>query len=812
MSYRTYNELWALAQSILDETTKADSNLLTCKINKDREVVFAELTGVMVGYISAINKLDECYDQVVQPQKRLVIRSVLELSVGRYLELKNDMVNLNYNEFTYLDAAVAQRRLLPRDVELTIPTHYRNERADAILWQDKFIDDTLKKTGFYEERPVEAVMPVRQAILLIQRHERARQGRMRAQFMKEVRAMNKPDAGEVELTDAARKAAMKIQRVWRGFITRRKIRSRVVEEMLLIGMLPPNTIDTEERQRADEVKRARRAVQTIRRGEYERALLEEKEKIKPHVKEKMKEDIRDEVRAWYMGVKSQTGKFPDLPSEESGGSAVIYTRYKTASSVSKSTSQSSSKGTKSHKSKSITSAGKEIKEEKKKKSDDEEAGFKMTPSNFLQELMLVSSEYDEVWKGMDETNNIGQRHIESIVRAQKVAEVERELRKLVDVQLRAELEILQNALDKDNAIRVKRSKKQKKVKRSSKKTKKKRDKDLTPDRTLESLFEELVMNGIIHKYPNVSLSSFKCDTSLAACDVMRWDNDPNPTLGDVRQAVRDYCILPMLSKEIHQASPVVRSVLIAGVRGSGKHTLVNAVCTELGATLFDLTSANIVGKYPGKSGLTMLLHLINKVARLLEPAVIYIDDAEKTFMKKVPKTDKTDPKRLKKDLPKLIKAIGPTDRILLLGTSCCPWDCDQKSLAATYGKMIVIPRPDYASLYHIWNDLLFQYSGLSRKFDVSMLAKLSDGYSIGTIIKVLHEVMTCKRVLQLTIRPLMHVEILNALARHDPVYKEEEEAFVQWYSRTPLGRKKQKALEAEVERRMLENEKHSVIK
>jgi len=61
----------------------------------------------------------------------------------------------------------------------------------------------------------------------------------------------------------------------------------------------------------------------------------------------MKEDIRDEVRAWYMGVKSQTGKFPDLPSEESGGSAVIYTRYKTASSLSKSTSQSSSKGTKS---------------------------------------------------------------------------------------------------------------------------------------------------------------------------------------------------------------------------------------------------------------------------------------------------------------------------------------------------------------------------------------------------------------------------------------------------------------------------------
>ena len=41
--------------------------------------------------------------------------------------------------------------------------------------------------------------------------------------------------------------------------------------------------------------------------------------------------------------------------------------------------------------------------------------------------------------------------------------------------------------------------------------------------------------------------------------------------------------------------------------------LVQAVCTELNATLFDLTATNIVGKYPGKSGLNMLVHLVSKV-------------------------------------------------------------------------------------------------------------------------------------------------------------------------------------------------------
>lgn len=55
--------------------------------------------------------------------------------------------------------------------------------------------------------------------------------------------------------------------------------------------------------------------------------------------------------------------------------------------------------------------------------------------------------------------------------------------------------------------------------------------------------------------------------------------------------------------------------------------------------------------------------------------------------------------------------------------------------------------------------------------------------------------MTCKRVLQLLIHPLNHFELINALSKHQPVYLEEEEAFIQWYAKTPLGRKKAKYIE-----------------
>jgi SpoVK/Ycf46/Vps4 family AAA+-type ATPase len=67
------------------------------------------------------------------------------------------------------------------------------------------------------------------------------------------------------------------------------------------------------------------------------------------------------------------------------------------------------------------------------------------------------------------------------------------------------------------------------------------------------------------------------------------------------------------SQEVHEKAPITRSVLIAGPKGCGKKMLVHAIVTELGATLFDLTARNIAGKYPGKSGLVMLMHLVNKV-------------------------------------------------------------------------------------------------------------------------------------------------------------------------------------------------------
>jgi SpoVK/Ycf46/Vps4 family AAA+-type ATPase len=147
-------------------------------------------------------------------------------------------------------------------------------------------------------------------------------------------------------------------------------------------------------------------------------------------------------------------------------------------------------------------------------------------------------------------------------------------------------------------------------------------------------------------------------------------------------------------------------MLITGPRGCGKKMLANIIANEVGATLFDLSPANIVGKYPGKDGLKMLIHLVSKVGKALEPTVILINDCEKQFAKKLSKADKDlDPKRLKKVLPKFMKGIKQDSRILLVGTTTNPFDAPPKPLCKQFSNIVMIPRPDYASRFRKFFDI-----------------------------------------------------------------------------------------------------------
>ena len=91
---------------------------------------FQLLATMYIKYIQIFRRLEQCYDQIVHPQKRRVLRHVLDGTMGRILELKNEMVNLEFSEFHYFDDVLSDLKLTP----VRIGHDLFNRTVLIVLW------------------------------------------------------------------------------------------------------------------------------------------------------------------------------------------------------------------------------------------------------------------------------------------------------------------------------------------------------------------------------------------------------------------------------------------------------------------------------------------------------------------------------------------------------------------------------------------------------------------------------------------------------------------------------------------------------
>ncbi|KAK6482945.1 dynein regulatory complex protein 11 isoform X1 [Huso huso] len=822
-SLSAYGKIWVAAQGALEDLIQKEIPAEPPRPQKDQQVAFHTLATFYVKYVQILRSLETVYDQIVHPQKRRVIRHVLDGVMGRVLELKREMVDLEFSEFHYYDDILQDLKLTPEDIEIPIPRYFVSEKIRVLKDRERILAQILAQAGPQE---LETKVNVKQlslaeAVRLIQVSERARQGRLRAKFMKEIRQEEeKEQQAKIRgvTTLDPDEASTRIQKVWRGYSQRKRTKKERLEEMIFLGMLPaPQQQQTSAaRLQAQQVESARHVVQEEHEVEFQHALVSIRETIRSLEGPDIKESLQEQIRQWFIECHDATGKFPDYPDEEDGGSAAIFAE-KTPEQVAAELAAKEEEKEKKKKSKGKKdkkSGKKEKKKDKKGKGkkgkgdkEEEEQGWKMTPSNFLPTVVEGNKSYKDVWQGRDEGHNFSQRFDGELIKEEKRKEVEEEIRVQVDELMRQELKNLKLTVDREKGKKKKgkkggKKKKKKKGKKGGKK-KQKKEKDLTADRTIESLYEELVQEGLLIRPSRTKLTDFIGEYSYLGTTLRQADIEPMPSLSDVKQLMALYGILPLGSQAVHEKAPLMKTLLLAGPAGVGKKMLVHALCTETGANLFNLSSANIAGKYPGKSGLQMMLHMVFKVARQLQPSVVWIGDAEKTFYKKVPKAEKEmEPKRLKKDLPKLLKSIKAEDRVLIVGTTRRPFDADLKPFCKVYKKILLIPRPDYSSRLVLWSHVILQNRGLvTNALDLSSLAKITDGYTQGHMVRAVQAVLTDRRVQLQDKKPLTAVEFISPLARQDPIYKEEEEAFKTWYAKTPLGKKRAKAAKASEEDR-----------
>lgn len=72
-------------------------------------------------------------------------------------------------------------------------------------------------------------------------------------------------------------------------------------------------------------------------------------------------------------------------------------------------------------------------------------------------------------------------------------------------------------------------------------------------------------NGIIKPYPLVRIEDYIGEKCYVASEWRNEGRDAEPCLGDVRQLVKEYCILPLGSEHVRTSAPLIRSVLISGM-------------------------------------------------------------------------------------------------------------------------------------------------------------------------------------------------------------------------------------------------------
>ncbi|NXU39579.1 DRC11 protein, partial [Drymodes brunneopygia] len=784
----TYVKMWADTQKELDIMLRSEREEFL-KPQEDREKVMKMLITAYIEYLEIFRNLEETHDHLIHQQKRAAVRQVLDGVMGRILEIKKEMVTLESSECHHMDDILMELKRVPEDIEIPIPKYFIKENLRILQEREKYLHEILLNAGLLEQEPVTA-MTLEEGIKVIQVAERARQGRARAAFMKKIYLEEKRQSKKEEqgMGKSPADAATCIQKVWRGYRQRKKTENLRDEEMIFLGMnstemingtgsLPPDVEAMISLQRGAGKANVLQG-EAQEREDY--SFLQELRKTEgPHIKE----TLQDEITQCFVECRHITGRFPDYPPKKTGGSKAIFIE-KHPEQVAE---ELAAKKESERKAKEETN-GKKQKEKRKAKKPPKagkqvvDLSWKMGPSNFLSILEEGSSQYQVFWENRDNRADFLQDHDPELIKRGERKEVEEEIRlQQVDEVMQEKLLKIKQALDGETGL-GKAGKGEKVIAAVMS----------LACRTIDSLYQELAEEGLLIKVKNVNLSDYTGYYDVLRNILRETGAQPMPSIPEVRQLVALYGILPLGSQTVHEKAPLVKSLLLAGPAGVGKKMLVHAICTETGANLFNLTPSNLAGKYPGREALVMMLHMILKVGKALKPSVVWIGNTERMFSKGAAKSeDEVNTKRLAKILPQFLRALKPKDRVLLVGTSSRPFDANLGPLCKVYQKIILISRPDYLTRFgkyfksSSWFFLLFkihhyilQGGGvLTRLVNLNCLAHVSDGFTQGHIVDVVHTVLTELRLLQMDRKPLRTAEFVTSLARHDPVYKKEEETF-----------------------------------
>jgi DNA polymerase III delta prime subunit len=836
---------------------------------------FQHYACLYINYMRIFDRLEKCYDSMVHPQKRIDVKLSLELVIRRVCELKHMLVKWNLPnpdvrvepgavqphfpwEYVNLDDILQDLKLPPMTMEVPVPRYFKEDNLRSLKHRDKIVAGYMKLKLGLESVPVEEStgagegvasleMSWEAAVEAIQRNERGRQGKQRANFVKDMRdddkrKKNYQDSSTTEMDPEI--AAANIQRLFRGYFSRAKAHRERDEELIFIGMKPRKYNNDELENDLLQAYRKRKQEQIDNKEAYEKALEDLNQVVLEEEGPEMKDKLREERTKWVTKYISDTCNIPETlelfynppdPEAEAAEAAAA-------------AAAKDKKGGKDDKKKD------DKKKDAKKKGEVEVKAIEKPSLDGMSELTMdmkgLTEEYEGVWDGRDESGNFVQKHDPELAKERITRKkVEEVLRKQVDDMLMMSLTKIQPP-----------AKKGKKDKKKGKKDKKKKDKgkkekplpgakiadlkNMDTEHMLCKLVEYKIVNNVEDTYIKDFIGDFNylgtVHQGQARKDLKRW-LPQNPSMAQLRASMTEYGVLPLGSVNIKNKvldENNVRSLMLYGPAGSGKTMMAQAVANELGALFINLSPnrLNAVG-VEGKQGPLKLIHMAFMVAKdpAFAPVVIYVDNALDFFQaggKKKAKGAGANPMaKFQKDL--MIyknQALKLEDRVIIIGTSKLTEDNAGKDLAKIdfktlkwnggkgkpekqgfYEKFLYFPYPDYPDRVLLWthfiktllNNAASQQGqasisskvGVPDGFDISSLAHITEGFSAGAIFNAIRSTLTTRRVQSLEKRPLMENEFINTLARQEITYTQDNDVYTKFTCKITDLDKRKKELE-----------------
>ena len=238
-----------------------------------------------ITYLRIYTQLEQVYDQITHPQKRKDVRKALDATIGRFLELKEELAHDRPGKvFVNLDEVLVDLKLTPDKLEIPVPRFATEDHKAKIQDRNKLIDAIRSRQEMSNQNSASRLdearsvaMTLEAAIRCCQANERGRQGQARAKAMLEIRFKEQRERAWKDVRDKKMDAAEnveRIQRYYRGWAARALVQRLREEEYIFLGMKPPPPLppDKDPHLKLIETRELRRQRQVQHEEAYQSAL------------------------------------------------------------------------------------------------------------------------------------------------------------------------------------------------------------------------------------------------------------------------------------------------------------------------------------------------------------------------------------------------------------------------------------------------------------------------------------------------------------------------------------------------------------